>query len=257
MVEYRSVSQLKEYNECPYRYYLHRVKKVWQKPAAWLPQGLAVHEAAEAWEKSDRTMPLDDVLATYSESYDKHTNRLCAETPNLHYWFWSGPYNGEKDIERRYGLGMEQTAKYLTWYEGKGKDEVPWVTPEGELAVELEFEMQLGSVDIRGIIDFVDSKGRPRDNKTGRKPGDPVQLGVYALYLEIKYGIPITVGDFWMGRSGKPTIPYDLREWTKDRLTDMFGELDENVKAERFDPDPEPEKCRFCSVQADCEFAMG
>src|SRR5262249_30789572 len=50
-------------------YYLARVKKAWQKPAAWLPQGSAVYEAAEAWERSGRTMSVEQAQDVFRESY--------------------------------------------------------------------------------------------------------------------------------------------------------------------------------------------
>src|SRR5690349_18787086 len=108
----RSVSQFKEYNEefggCAYRYYLKRILKVWDRPAAWLSQGLAVHEAAEAYERSERTMPLEEVEAVYLASYRKHQNRLIKDTPDLDLWFNSGKYRGEEDSHRRRDLGLAQ-----------------------------------------------------------------------------------------------------------------------------------------------------
>lgn len=62
-------------------------------------------------------------------------------------------------------------------------------------------------------------------------------------------------GDYWMGRSGKPTYPFDLRDWTRDTVGDKFHELAENVEAGRFDPDSEPDKCKFCNVNYACRFS--
>jgi putative RecB family exonuclease len=71
------------------------------------------------------------------------------------------------------------------------------------------------------------------------------------------YGIeqPQTA-DYFMARTGKPTYPYNIGEWTRERVVDAFRELDENIRAERFEPKPEPSKCRFCSVQLACEFSL-
>src|SRR5690606_29952771 len=68
VVDYRSVSQLKQYQKCGYSYYLARIEREWERPAAWLPQGLAVHEAAEEYEKSGRTMSLDKMQDVFQES---------------------------------------------------------------------------------------------------------------------------------------------------------------------------------------------
>lgn len=266
-IEYRSVSQLKEYEQCPYRYYLHRKKKAREKPAAWLPQGLGVHEAAEFWEKSGRTASVAETTTVFGESYAKHTNRLTADTPNLKYWFRSGPYDGERDIERRFKIGWEQTEKYIEYYTEKKPKETIFQADDGTLACEFPFEVQLGDVWVRGFVDQIvwnpDSKSWVvRDVKTGKSPGDEKQLGMYRVAAKKVFDIDAETGDYWMAKSGKPTIEYDLSEWTESYATDVFGELDQQINAEEFPPLPEADKCRFCSVNTvdmdgnqQCEFA--
>ena len=277
--QHRSVSQLKLYERCPYAYKLSRVDKVWQRPAAWLAQGSAVHEAAEAYERSGRTLTLEETQDVFRESYVKHINEACETTPDFSQWFASGPYGGELDTERRYGIGLEQTAKYLSWYDAH-PEEVIWVAPDGTPGIELGFDIDLDGVLVRGFIDAIIENtsdevlsydglgvhlGNPRsqpklivrDNKTGNHPGDDFQLAVYAVALQEMYGTfgPYW-GDYWMGRSGKPTLLFDLRDWTRERVAEKFRELEDNIAAGRFDPDPEPSKCRFCDVSASCDYAV-
>lgn len=259
MAEYRSVSQLKEYQRCPHAYYLHRVARVWERPAAWLPQGLGVHEAAEEFEKSGRTMTTEKAQEVYRESYAKHTNRLCEDTPNFGWWFASGPYKGETDVERRFGLGLDQVAGYVDYYTEKAPEEVIWITPEGEPAIELGFNIDLDGVPVRGFIDQVIDHPEHgpivRDIKSGNKPGDDFQLAVYAVAVNELHGTEITTGDYWMGRKSKPTIPYKLDAWDKQAVTAEFHQVDADIRAEKFDPLPEPDKCRFCPVSSSCSFS--
>lgn len=255
-----SVSQLKQYERCPHSYYLSRIEKVWQRPAAWLPQGSAVHEAGEAWEKSGRTMTLEEAQAVYTESYDNHVNSYCDVTPNFDWWFRSGPYGGEADIERRYEIGKGQVEKMLSWYE-KHPEDVVWLAPDGTPGIELGFDIDLDGVLVRGFIDLVLYNGcgdemHVRDNKTGNNPGDDFQLGVYKVGLEETYGGYCPTGDYWMGRTGKPTITMDLSDWTREAVRDKFLELQNNVNAGKFDPDPEPSKCRFCDVSYSCAYSQ-
>lgn len=261
VVAYRSVSQFKSYTECPYQYYLQRVQRAPQRPAAWLAQGTADHAAFEAYERSQRSMTLEDMQAVYTAEYDKSINEMCEEEPDFDSWFASGPYGGRADTERRYGLGLEQCERYIQWYE-KHPDEVIWISPDHEPGIELGFDIDLDGVQIKGYIDaVVRLEGQPayrpivRDNKTGNLPGDSFQLAVYAVALNKTYGTEITMGDYWMGKTGKPTFGYDLTEWSEERLTDAFGEMNDGVLMEDFDPDPEPAKCRFCSVASSCKFA--
>lgn len=260
MGDIRSVSQKNQYDRCAYQYYLERIEKVWVKPAAWLPQGTAVHLAVEEYEKSGRTMPLEEAQEVYSKSYDAETNRYLDKTPNMDFWFASGPYKGQEDIERRYGLGMEQVGRYYDWVE-KAPEQVIWIDPDGTPAIELSFVVDLDGVKVRGYIDQVveiPSLPQPhvRDVKSGNKPGDDFQLATYAVAVNKMHGTEITTGDYWMGRQGKPTKSmYYLESWTEEKVTAEFHRIDEGIKAGNFPADPEPSKCNFCSVRDACKFA--
>jgi putative RecB family exonuclease len=141
---------------------------VWQRPAAWLAQGSAVHEAAEAYERSGRTMTVEDAQEVFRESYASHIGEACEVTPNFQAWFASGPYHGELDIERRFQIGLDQVVKYIDWYNSH-PTEVIWIAPDGTPGIELGFDINLDGVPIRGFIDAViSSQGVTvvRDNKT-------------------------------------------------------------------------------------------
>jgi putative RecB family exonuclease len=258
-VKYRSVSQVKQYlpamGGCPYQYYLQRRLRAWQRPAAWLPHGLGLHEAAEAWEKSGRTMALAEVEDVYRASYEAHTNRLAADTPNFDYWFDSGPYRGEDDIERRYRVGLEMVGKYVHYYTELAPQEVIWITPEGEPAIELEFDIDLDGVQVKGFIDQVIAEFGPRDIKSGANPGNTFQLKTYDVALDEMFEVRFGRGDYWMGKKGKPTKPYDLTGTSRQEIVDLFHEADEGIREERFDPEPESSKCFRCPVATACEFA--
>ena len=262
----RSVSQLNQYNRCPYSYYLARIRKDWQRPAAWLPQGSAVHEAAEWWERTGRTGSLEDMQAVYAESFRKHVAEYTRITPNFEWWSQSGPYTGKLDIPRRFKIGMEQCAKYIEYYTNHPR-EVIWIAPDGQPGIELGFDIELDDARIRGFIDAiidvpldiprgeVRSTVVVRDNKTGNTPGDDLQLGVYSVAVAEAFGVerPL-VGDYWMARPGKPTVPFDLTKWTRDAVNTAFAELEESIQAARFPALPDTDKCHFCDVSYECEY---
>lgn len=258
--QHRSVSQINQYTRCPYSYYLSRIEKAWQRPAAWLGQGSAVHEAAEAYEKakvSGQSLTLDEAQDVFRESYMKHINEAADVTPNFEYWFASGPYQGETDIERRYLIGLEQVEKFINWTESH-PEEVIWIAPDGTPGIEIGFDIDLDGVWVRGFIDAVivhDGELIVRDYKTGNQPGDDFQLGVYGVALREQYGVSPRIGDYWMGKSGKPTYPFRIDEWTRDRVAERFHELEERLKAGDFPALPDDKKCAFCDVAAACEYA--
>lgn len=258
--EHRSVSQINQYTRCPQAYKLQRIDKVWQRPAAWLAQGSAVHEAAEAHERSGRTLTVEQMQDVFRESYVKHIADACETAPNFEAWFKSGPYGGELDIERRFQIGLEQCEKYHRWYADHPQEAI-WIAPDGTPGIEIGFDIDLDGVLVRGFIDAViampDGTILVRDNKTGNSPGDDFQLGVYGVALAEQFDIePPQQGDYWMGRSGKPTLPYNIGEWTREKVSARFAELEANIRAGIFDADPEPSKCRFCDVSWACEFAL-
>lgn len=263
----RSVSQLNQYLRCPQAYKLGRIDKVWARPAAWLPQGTAFHTVAETHEKrlaAGNPLPLEEALELFKAEYAAGINELADETPNFDWWFWSGPYHGERDIERRYEIGLEQVRKFYAWRESPGQ--TIWVTPDGKPAIELEFAIELDGIIVRGFIDAVvlDPAGdylRVRDYKTGNSPGDDFQLGVYSVAIQELYGIKPMYGDYFMaGKKGQPakvTAPYDLSRWTREAVSERFHEVEARIQAGDFEPDPEPNKCGFCDVNFSCPVFTG
>lgn len=263
----RSVSQINQYLRCPQAYKLGRIDKVWSRPAAWLPQGTAVHAVLEEWERRNSqggSMSLEEAKDMFRQVYAAGINDLTDLTPNLEWWFWSGPYNGERDIERRFEIGLEQIEKFVAWRESPGQ--TIWVTPDGKPAIELEFAINLDDIIVRGFIDAVviDPAGdylRVRDYKTGNSPGDDFQLGVYSVALQELYGIKPAWGDYFMvGKKGaKPRIsgPYDLTQWTRESVSARFREVEDRIQAGDFEPDPEPGKCGFCDVNYSCPVFQG
>jgi putative RecB family exonuclease len=264
MNEVRSYSQLNSYDRCPYMYYLERVEGVWRRPAAWLPMGTAVHSAVEAWELSGRVMTPEEALQAFRDAYRASTDSLLETTPNPRFWFASGPYKGPEDIARRFKLGQEHVLRYIAWYK-KHPTEMPITLTAGpdtgKMLVEFPFEIEIGGVPVRGFIDWVgwDDKDHVivRDNKTGTLPGGPDQLATYALAVES--ALPwahVSSGDFFMTKTGKPTIPYQLTRVVKTELEMAYVRMDAGVKAGSFPAKPDPKKCMFCSVNASCKYRV-
>ncbi len=259
MVDYRSWSQLEQYDACPHRYYLARIERVWKKPAAWLPMGTAVHYAAEMWEKSERKAVPAVVKAWFKEKYAEEVNHYLEETPNTRFWQSSGPYQGDEDIPRRYTVGLTHVERYLKWYKDH-PNEVIWITPDGTPAIELPFDFELGGVQVKGMLDQavtnVDDLNSPviaRDIKTGNSPGKVEQLSLAGhAVLQADPEAEIIQGDFLMTKSGYPTYPYDLIN--VDVLTEKFLTLDNGIRAGDFPAKPEESKCHRCDVAESCKF---
>jgi len=206
--EHRSYSQLAAYERCPYGYYLTRLRDdIEERPDAWRPHGKALHAAAEFWERSGRTASRADVEERFTEVYTSEINAELARVPNLNFWAWSGKVCGEDDIPRRLAMGLAQVGAYIDYYT-LNPDQKPWTTPEGEPAIEHRLEVDLGGVRVVAIIDMILSHPKHgviiRDNKIANPPAGSHQLCVYAVVTNKVYGTAIDLGDYWVGKRGKP-----------------------------------------------------
>lgn len=251
---FRSVSQVNDYDRCPYMYYLKRVEKVWSRPAAWTAQGTAFHEVAERYEKEGESWELTDLKEAFKDAYAREIAEELKTTPWVGDWFWSGPYKPEDDIPRRLQIGLEQVEFFWNW-KWDNPDYQTWISPDDTPIIEYHFQTQFGDVKVRGFIDSAVPEGIPVDYKTGKTPGNDFQLATYAGVFKQEWDIPFTTGQYWMAAKKKPVVEYDLTDWSLDRLADVYGEVDEKIRAEDFPPLPEKSKCMFCSVRSSCEYA--
>lgn len=258
MPSYRSVSQYNTYSQCAYRYKLGYIDKVWKRPASWLSQGIAVHAAMEAWEKSERELLVDELISIYKSEFQTSINSQAATTPDFAYWFGSGRYGGAQDIERRFGIGQEQLVDLVNYCREHPEDKI-WTASDGSKGIELEFNVELGGVMVKGFIDQVIETPtglRVRDIKTGAKPGDTFQLAAYAEAMKQMYNVDISEGDYLMGKTGEPTSPIPITDEDKQQVHETFKWLDESITKESFEPNPSKSTCTMCDVRTSCQFAV-
>ena len=160
------------------------------------------------------------------------------------------------DIERRFGIGLEQCRVYQDYYK-LHPGEVLWETPDGEAAAEVFFDLDMDGVLVRGYIDaIVETEDGlvVRDLKTGVNPSDSFQLGVYAIALEQKYpGVEIAGGDYHMVKSNT-MVARDIREWSREEVVKTFKKTEKSMDAGEFPPNPSSNNCRFCPVAQSCEW---
>ncbi|MFD5689618.1 RecB family exonuclease [Streptomyces rubiginosohelvolus] len=251
----RSVSQTQQYEQCGWRWYLQRVARVRPRPAAWSVHGTAFHSAAEAWERSSRTLAADEVTELFHDEYTSNVNAALAEEPDTDRWMSAGRYTGGEDIERRYHLGMEQTAAYVEW--SKANRPALWTEPyKQEPALELSFMVELGGVPVRGFIDQALDEGdgsvRVRDLKTGTMKSK-FQLQTYSVAVRKLWGVAVTKADWYLARDGRLSRPLKVGEVSEDEIGQRFADMDAAVKRGDFPANPGFD-CRFCDVSHACVF---
>ncbi|MFF4245240.1 PD-(D/E)XK nuclease family protein [Streptomyces sp. NPDC001822] len=251
----RSVSQTEQYEKCAWRWYLQRVVRVRPRPAAWSFHGTAFHTAAEAWERSSRALGADEVTAIFHDEYTSKVNEALEEEPNTDVWLAAGRYTGGEDIERRYHLGMEQTAAYVEW--SKANKPALWTEPNtGGPALELSFMVELGGIKVRGFIDQAldetENKVRVRDLKTGTMKSK-FQLQTYSVAMRQQWGVEVERADWYLARDGRLSRPVKVEAVSEDEIGQRFADMDAGVKAGNFPANPGFD-CNFCDVSHGCIF---
>lgn len=262
VTSHRSVSQVTQYERCPHAYYLQRIARVWEKPAAWTAQGTAFHAAIEAYELGHARTE-SDMLDEFRQVYAREIDRALEHTPNTDYWFDSWQGSGAEDIRRRYLIGLDQVQDYYDWRTGPGVGDVVWVSDDGTPGVEIRTEVDFDGVAMVGYIDLVLAVSRSadavhvRDAKSGNRPGETFQLKVYGMSLEKVHGVEAVTGDYWLGKkSGRrrgPTKTTNLDQISESEVVDRIHAADEGIKAEKFDPRPDKSVCFVCSVRSSCQ----
>jgi len=251
----RSVSQTEQYEKCAWRWYLQRVERVQARPAAWSFHGTAFHSAAEAYERSSRRMRTEEVLDLFSDEYATLVNKALDKWPDTDQWLSAGRYTGGEDIERRFGLGREQTAAYVEW-SGVNKPDI-WTEPTGEPGLELAFMVELGGIKVRGFIDQALDEGegsvRVRDLKTGTTKSK-FQLQTYAVAMRKQWGVRVDKADWFLAKDNRPSRPLDVEDVSEDEIGQRFADMDAGVKAGNFPANPSFD-CRFCDVAHACFFS--
>ncbi|WP_340376587.1 PD-(D/E)XK nuclease family protein [Streptomyces sp. SS7] len=249
----RSVSQTEQYEKCGWRFYLQRVERVEPRPAAWSIHGRAFHSAAEAFERADRAMGAEEAVAIFSDEYEDETNKALDKESNTDHWLSAGRYSGGEDIERRYALGQQQTARYVEW--ATENRPAIWTTPDGTPGLELYFMVELGGVKVRGYIDqlvTVKDAVRPRDLKTGSTKSR-FQLQTYGIAVRELYDVEVNDADWYLAKDGRLSRPVKLNQVSADELGERYAAMDAGVKAGNFPANPGYD-CRFCDVAHACTF---
>lgn len=249
MSGHRSVSQVTGYAGCGERYRLERVARVPQRPAAWTIQGTAFHAAAEYWEHHG-----DDPLSTYYDTYDAGIAEARQAEPDLSRWMRGGRKGTERDIADRREAGADQVRAYLR-YAADAPFRI-WRDPAGNRAIEYEFRVTLGGVEVLGYIDQVlhwpDGAVTVRDFKTGAKEHNkPFQLKVYAMALEQMWPVRVRYGDFWMAKDASPTPFYDLDVYDSGEVHRQFADMDAAERAGLYIANPGGQ-CFACGVKDHC-----
>lgn len=269
-----SYSKVKQYITCGEQFRLERVERVESQPGTAAIGGRIIHSATEAIDHllvagvSDIEELTVAWQAAAAAAYDEQLAEVSSgKYANPDSW----KVYGRQDLAWYVNQGIpDACTSYLDWRLQGDWDVM--VMPDGTPAIEVEFDELLAedipSADheytdlrVRGYIDrvFISTKtGTPLivDLKSGVKPKNDVQLGLYKYALERKLpGQFFSWGAYLYGmkKGGELTNFINLQHWTPQKLIQVNEPAAEGIRQELFVPNP-GDACFHCSVASACSF---
>jgi len=198
------------------------------------------------------------------DAWERLTTRQIASTgqePTL--WRAGGratkenPDKENGDWWAKHGAGMVQN--WIDWREQSHGMEL-WVTPEGIPAIELALNIELEGVPVKMALDrvMVSQAGDlvVVDLKTGRTtPSSDFQLGMYAVGMELTFGIRPKYGTYWAAREGATTELISLDKWTIESAGSIVKMFDNARRSGIFVPNFD--HCNMCNFSNVCKYKNG
>jgi hypothetical protein len=254
-LEHLSYSALSDLLSCGKKLELNRlVAGVPKRASMWLAGGLAVHQVTEEFDRAQATGSRFDPAAVWQRSFSEAIDRLKADDPDISGW------RQKESMTEWMQLGPKLCIAYFQWRKDTGWQ--LWVTPDGELAVELDTSGMLPNcpIEIKQYVDRVFKLPTGElflvDLKTGsRQPENSLQFGTYAAGIKARYGATVKEGAAFMNRKAKLSRVYDLRIFTPEYMGSVFAKADQQIKQGLLVASPGGH-CFYCDVSDAC-YATG
>lgn len=244
MITHLSYSSLTTWERCGKQFELGRIVKAEPIPAVYFVAGTAVHKATENHDRGNPEQSWKDLF------YSGVEEALVTE-PNVHEWMSGGSELDPDDCDKWMELGPLCISNWKTF-----------VSTEFDVDkrdIECDVTTYLPGLDIP-VKGFIDRTGFHKkhghmiiDIKAGRNtPKDKgMQLGIYSALYEHKFGIRINKGAYYMAREGRLSRPYDLSDYTIEKVAGIFRATALKIGAGRY-PAKQEFTCRFCDQRLNC-----
>ena len=244
-----SYSQLTQFAECPFSFYLERIEKVPKASSAFAEQGTLMHQILDEWARGE--IAVEDMPAEFEKRYPEV---VVTQFP---------PILAAKGYSRK---NYEQCLEYLRNFDGFKDLEI--------IGTETKFETTLADRPFMGVVDMV-----ARDKETGdfivldhkskslssfRKTEEEMyrQQYVYSKYVREKYGVWPTMLMFNLFKENGARMKkhFDANEYEKTlrwargimekiEAFDMFDWLQSKEKSDFF--------CKeLCNVRHECPISI-
>ena len=244
-----SQSKMGLYRECPLKYKFRYIDKIPEKPKYFFSFGTILHSVMEYLYSAPQFPPLDEVLTYFKKKWAEQT------------WQEKGYASAEKEQEG-FLEGQEIIKKYYN------KHLTDALHP---LSTEMKVYADIDGLTVMGIVDRIDYLGKGKiailDYKTGKTlKREPDQLMFYQKLLENSPKILplVQARDTDIKKIGiEKMLFYHLPTLTEDSFKPVpAAELDvfwkgalktaQNILAEKFEPTPTEQACKWCDYRGSC-----
>lgn len=265
-----SYSSLSSYMQCGERYYLEKIARVPEIPSWWFVGGRAVHEVTELYDRDREKFQESGLDRLWQEVFNREVEAQKERFPDVSTWRTAGKKKTNPDGEDYLtwmDLGPKFVQNYINWREGSPlklwTEAISGFDPDtGDIetapAIELELDFEIGGWKAKGSIDrvFESADGKDLiviDLKTGsRMPDSDLQLGLYAVGMEVQYGERPRYGMFYNPRQDRMSPLYDLSNYTVDSIGDLGVQFKRAVQNKIFLPHKSV-LCNYCPVNQGCQ----
>lgn len=208
-----------------------------------------------------------DLQQLWDQKWDEQVEKRKQESPSYDVGDYSvtgkaaAKYGGKRTPSYWAETGPALLELYIAWR--KRTNWTVWHTDDGTPGIELSLRFEIPGLDlpIVGYIDrvFVTPVGELAvvDIKSGRVPDYADQLGLYALGMEIQYGIRPTWGYFYDAHKGEHGQPLHLDKYDAEYFRKRYAMTAAGVNAGVFLPQPGMGCANWCGVADYCSAVGG
>ena len=248
-----SYSKMSTYKECPLKYKFRYIDKLYEPPKHFFAFGTALHKAMEyLYSSVNPPFPtLQAVLDFFKKDWESTT------------WQEKGYESVDKEL-----AGYDEAVNIITAYYQKFCQK--FVAP---VSTEFKTTVDFDDISVVGIVDRIDYLGSGKisivDYKTGKKiKREPDQLMMYQKLLfgnkeleeRVKKHHPriknIEVSNMLFLHLKGPEFEQQVfSPASEEQMQDFWARalgVAENIKQEKFEPNPGEMQCRFCDFKKYC-----
>ncbi|MGA2418330.1 MAG: UvrD-helicase domain-containing protein [Candidatus Staskawiczbacteria bacterium] len=255
-----SYSQLAAFEKCPLQYKFGFILKVPTRGKAVFSFGKTMHNTLYEFLKlvnEDKKTAQENLFGEKNAKKTKKKNTDFDELTKLYEKNWIGEwYENQKQKDDYYKLGKKIIKEFYAQFE---KNPPKILKINGQLALEMPFNLKIGEHTLFGVIDRIDDTKNGIeiiDYKTGssKEKPDKEQLLIYQIATEEVLHLKPKQLAYYYLEDGKFASFLGSEKDIATQKEKIIQEI-EKIKNSEFEPTP-GWQCQYCDFKDICDFAQ-